>query len=189
MTAIQELFIGYGPGDRETVMSAVIDGNYRYELTRSWGDGPAMTFVMLNPSTADGETDDPTIRRCLSFAKREGCGGIVVVNLFALRVTRPVHLFDKTIEDDPNGPENVAYVRKAMKTARDKQAPIVAAWGALDLKRCYESEAWRQFFSTWTSCADYSVQCLGKTADRSPRHPLYLKADTPLEPWPWEVAA
>ncbi len=57
-------------------------GRYRYRLGRAWGPAPrTMMFVMLNPSTADAYEDDPTIRRCVSFAKREGCTGIDVVNL------------------------------------------------------------------------------------------------------------
>jgi hypothetical protein len=58
-------------------------GRYRYRLTREWGDGPLLTFAMLNPSTANAEIDDPTIRRCMSFGRREGASGISVFNLFA----------------------------------------------------------------------------------------------------------
>ena len=72
-------------------MSAIISpcGRYRYRLDRRWGDGRTMGFIMLNPSTADAENDDPTIRRCIGFAKREGCDAIAVVNLYALREGRP----------------------------------------------------------------------------------------------------
>lgn len=175
-----ELFVEHGPKGAEIVKTAVIsaDGLYRYELTRSWGDGPRMTFVMLNPSTADAEQDDPTIRRCMGFARREGCGGIVVVNLFALRVTRPVHLFDGTIAEDPEGRENCSHVGEAIRHADD--GFIVAAWGAITPARAQRSFTWRQLrarrFEGW-------LRCLGKTADGSPRHPLYLKSDAPLEVW------
>lgn len=66
-----------------TRMSAVLsdDGQYRYQLERTWGFGDAVTFVMLNPSTADARKDDPTIRRCLSYARSWGYDGIRVVNL------------------------------------------------------------------------------------------------------------
>ncbi len=153
------------------------DGLYRYELRRRWSDEPPMTWVMLNPSTADAEQDDPTIRRCMGFAKREGCGEIVVVNLFALRVTRPAHLFDGSI-GEPNGPDNYIAVLDALVDARSQGAPIVVAWGAC-MKR-FRSK-------TYQGLAGGTIRglyCLGTTADGSPRHPLYVKADQPLEVWP-----
>jgi hypothetical protein len=69
-------------------------GRYRFDLTREWGCRPVkpdrrVAFVMLNPSTADGHADDPTIRRCMGFAREWGFDGLVVVNLFAMRATRP----------------------------------------------------------------------------------------------------
>ena len=80
-------------------MSAIISacGQYRYQLTREAHDqfatrGPAL-FIMLNPSTADAELDDPTIRRCRGFAKAWDCAGIVVANLYALRATDPAALW------------------------------------------------------------------------------------------------
>jgi hypothetical protein len=65
------------------------DGKYRYALMRMWDDKPLMMFCMLNPSTADATKDDPTIRRCIGFAKDRGYGGIYVVNLMAYRATDP----------------------------------------------------------------------------------------------------
>ena len=77
------------------IRTAVIDKTekYRYSLLREWDDTRhKCLFIMLNPSTADASRDDPTIRRCIAFAKREGCGGLHVVNLFAYRATDPVEL-------------------------------------------------------------------------------------------------
>jgi hypothetical protein len=66
------------------------DGRYRYRLWRLWDDlAPVMVWVMLNPSTADADLDDPTIRKCIGFAKANRHGGIIVVNLFAWRATDP----------------------------------------------------------------------------------------------------
>ena len=77
--------------------SAVLSecGLYRYRLDRRWADGPTCGFIMLNPSTADAEVDDPTIRRCIGFAKREACGALIVVNIYPLRATKPADLWAK----------------------------------------------------------------------------------------------
>jgi hypothetical protein len=65
-------------------------GTYRYALWRTWNAlQPGVLFVGLNPSTADATTDDPTIRRCIGFAKRWGYGGITMANVFAYRATDP----------------------------------------------------------------------------------------------------
>ena len=65
-------------------------GTYRYRLWRYWHtEREPLIFIMLNPSTADAMQDDPTIRKCIGFAKRLGFGGIEVVNLFAYRATDP----------------------------------------------------------------------------------------------------
>jgi len=76
------------------VRSAVLSdcGTYRYSLTRRWSPGPLLGWVMLNPSRADALVDDPTIRRCVGFARRWGFAGIVVRNLYALRATDPREL-------------------------------------------------------------------------------------------------
>jgi hypothetical protein len=163
-------------GDVVTISSAVIsdDGLYRYRLARSWSDEPPMTFVMLNPSTADAERDDPTIRRCMGFARREGCGGITVVNLFGLRVTRPAHLTDGTIAHDPNGFGNTRAVEDALVDAHHHRSPIVVAWGAYKLVRRS---------SAYSALRSFELRCLGTTANGSPRHPLYVRADQPLELW------
>lgn len=156
------------------------DYTYRYRLSRVWGPASRMVFVMLNPSTADATHNDPTITRCMGFARREGLGGIVVVNLFALRVTRPVHLFDGTVGDDPNGLSNQRYVDGALYGARADAWPIVCAWGAN--KRVDESEAWQTFFKS-PAHPHLDLLCLGTNKDGSPCHPLYLDTDTPLIPW------
>ena len=155
-----------------TKSSAVISecGRYRYRLDRRWADGPAMGFIMLNPSTADADKDDPTIRRCIRFAKREGCGALVVVNLFPFRATKPADLW-ATRYPDRFGPDSDKHLQAAL---REIDGPLVAAWGAdgnaseaVDLWRIYQGKR---------------LLCLGKTKDGSPRHPLYVKGDAPLVP-------
>ncbi len=139
---------------------------YRYMLLRSWGDGPACSFIMLNPSTADASKDDPTIRRCMSFARREGCGSLVVFNLFAFRATSPA---DMKAAADPIGEENDDYLQMLMK--RD-EGPIIAAWGAHGSFLDRDKVVKRMFTGR--------LQCLGKTKSGAPKHPLYIKSDAPL---------
>lgn len=142
-------------------------GRYRYQLWRAWGDGPSCVFVMLNPSTADAEKDDPTIRRCIGFAKREGCGSLNVVNLFAFRATKPK---DMMAAADPIGPENDEVIAAAL---RDPGAVKIAAWGT---KGAFMGRG-AQVRAKWRG----SLKCLGQTKDGHPLHPLYVPADKPLE--------
>lgn len=92
------------------IKSAIISecGKYRYSLSRIWDENKAnVLFIMLNPSTADGDVDDPTIRRCIGFAKSWGYGGIYVGNLFAYRATDPKELLKV---ENPIGFENIHHL-------------------------------------------------------------------------------
>jgi hypothetical protein len=102
-------------------------GKFRYRLGRRWASGPAMLFIMLNPSTADAYTDDPTIRKCIGFAERNGADAIEVVNLFAFRATDPKAL---ARAGWPVGPENAEHVARATKEVHEDEGRIVLAWGA-----------------------------------------------------------
>lgn len=154
---------------REAVLSE--DGAYRYSLVRRWGNALPAQFVMLNPSTADDTLDDPTIRRCVGFAQRLGCGGIVVVNLYALRSTDPAQLWKA---DDPVGPRNDTYLSVVMRRAGTVGAPLIAAWGA-------NAKADRVAEVLAMPHAE-QFTCLGLTKAGAPRHPLYVRADAPLVP-------
>lgn len=143
---------------------------YRYWLSRNWDyKKPFIAFVMLNPSTADANNDDPTIRRCISFAKYWGYGGIAVFNLYALRATNPKNLW---INSNPIGPDNDKHLRKL--SDRDR---IVCAWGANA-----KTERVRDFVELSKDMPD-KLYCLGKTKSGSPRHPLYMPKDMPMIPW------
>lgn len=151
--------------------SAVIsdDGRYRYQLGRRWNTRAVRAvFIMLNPSTADADVDDPTIRRCVSFAHRWGMGGMWVVNLYAFRATNPRELW---LQDDPIGPENDAWIERAIRY----EALVVAAWGANARPDRVEQ--------VLRVVGAYRLQCLGTTKDGHPRHPLYVRNTTPLQPW------
>jgi hypothetical protein len=146
---------------------------YRYRLTRTWGDGPTLVVVMLNPSTADAFRNDPTITRVIDFAKREGYGGIVVVNLFAWRATKPAELRRPGIA--PVGVFNDAFI---LQECTQPDRAVLAAWGAngtLNGRAAAVVAALGQ--------AGKPLVCLGLTKDGHPSHPLYLLADAPLIPY------
>ena len=157
----------------DIVRTAVISpcGNYRYLLTRIWDERlPLLVFIMLNPSVADAEIDDPTIRRCMWFAKREGYGGIVVANLYAFRATSPRDLFKAK---SPFGPDNEATLRD-IATAYPK---IVCAWGSHGAAMATAS------INGLLRHGGAQLVCLGRTKDGHPRHPLYVPGNQPLEPF------
>jgi hypothetical protein len=155
---------------------------YRYSLTRLWrtapsnkgtvADGPLATWIMLNPSTADAVEDDPTIRRCRSFSEREGCAGMIVYNLFAIRSPSPQAL---ALVLNPIGPRNDEVLRKAVEDAD----LIVCAWGShgtLHSRGATVSQLLRD--------TGHPLHCLGINSDGSPKHPLYLSSNTSLVKWP-----
>ena len=149
---------------------------YRYLLERTWAPlmpQKIMVYLLLNPSIADAMEDDPTIRRCIGFAQREGCTGLRVLNLFALRSTDPSSLLS---HPDPVGPENDIYIKRA---TQDSEGCIwVAGWGMMGHKRIKERAS-----TVIASLGDRDVWCLGINLDGSPKHPLYLSSDTELVPY------
>jgi len=141
------------------------DGIYRYSLERIWGDpliyGDFCQWIMLNPSIADDKIDDPTIRRCVSFAKSWGCDRIRVLNLFAFRSASPKEMKSST---DPIGPKNNYLLETFCQTNMSKMT--VLAWGNHGDWMGRDKEVSRMFPNAW---------CLGKTKQNQPRHPLYVK--------------
>jgi hypothetical protein len=149
--------------------NAIIDptGKYRYLLTRTWAEGePHAVFIMLNPSTANAQDDDPTIRRCIRFAKDWGYGGLKVVNLFALISSDPAKLI--TEPDAMGGDENNWYIHN---TTGGSAGIVVAAWGAFKEAKARSSEV-LDFLD------GKALYCLGVTKDGCPKHPLYIPALT-----------
>lgn len=144
---------------------------YRYGLSRRWADGPRAMFIGLNPSTADETTDDPTIRRCVGFARAWGYGAIVMTNLFAFRATQPD---DMKREPDPIGPENDITLKLLQATA----GIVVAAWGVHGTHLQRDRQVRRMI---------QPLHCLRLTKGGHPGHPLYLPASlTPME-WPLDA--
>jgi hypothetical protein len=164
---------------------AVFDGPgdcYRTLLTRTWDpDRPRVCFVMLNPSTADANTNDPTVAKDIRLARAWGFGGLDVVNMFAWRATDPAELLNVP---DPVGPNNAATI-----IANASGRTVVCAWGRID-PRLYERHAAHveRVINTLVGLTavapDTQLRALGYTKDGSPRHPLYMREDTVLLPFP-----
>lgn len=151
------------------------DGTYRYQLWRVWNNKlPMLYWVMLNPSTANAETDDPTIRKCVGFAGRGGFGGIYVMNLFAFRATDPKQLIHYPAARV--GPQNDQYLR--LIAGVDDDDRVIVAWGAQGA--LYPSRVQEVKFMLPYK----QVRCLGLTKDGHPKHPLYVKYGTPLQAYP-----
>ena len=141
-------------------------GRYRYVLRREWDlTRPVVLFIGLNPSTADAQRDDPTIRRCIGFAHDLGYGSVIVANLFAFRATKPA---DLRRAGDPVGPRNNWWLGRLRREAR----LTVAAWGVHGKLRSRDEEFLAE---------GGELYCLGRTKGGCPRHPLYLRAEAVME--------
>ena len=144
------------------------DRKYRYTLYREWNQQKGMVMIIgLNPSTADETKDDPTIRRCLNFAKDWGFGRLMMVNLFAIRGTDPQILKEVS---DPIGPQNDFY----LKSMAEKSDLIIGAWG---VDGVYKNRG------VTIKKLIPDMNCLGITKNGQPKHPLYLKKDTKWMEW------
>lgn len=157
------------------------DGRYRYQLQRELdpNDKKICLFVMLNPSTADGMTDDPTLRRCKTFATAWGYGRLEVVNLFSLRATNPKDLY-AALPADVYGPDHWPH----FLTAVDRAHLVICGWGAEKAAEA-PGPTMVRFLTNYRGGA--GPMCLGTTRNGSPRHPLYVSGDT--LPVPLEVMA
>lgn len=149
------------------------DGKYRYLLVRQLvevGTPLICTFIMLNPSTADHTVDDPTIRRCKTFALGWGYSKMVVVNLFAFRATDPYGLIHS--DEDTIGPRNAEYVRHGMEMGD----MVVAAWGNYIVNAPILAVKSRPIIDLIHSTKE--TFCLSITKGGQPSHPLYIKGNT-----------
>ena len=142
-------------------------GGYRYRLWRRWSSGPSqkrqVLWLMLNPSTADEQRNDPTIRRCINYPHNWGYNHMEVCNLFAWRATRPRDLFSAV---DPVGPQNDNILRRQIRRAD----LIMVAWGVYGSRRDRDAEVIQILQKL-----QVEVYCLGVTKHGAPRHPLFLK--------------
>lgn len=146
---------------------------YRYTLTREMDrdvvgtDERTIAFIGLNPSTATETKDDPTVRRCVGFAAREGFGRLVMLNAFGFRATDPKEM--KAMAE-PIGPGNDAAIVRVVAAAD----LTVFAWGTHGAHMGRQSEVLELVGPR---------HCLGVTKAGFPKHPLYLRADSPIVPF------
>ncbi|GAA3917662.1 DUF1643 domain-containing protein [Microbacterium invictum] len=145
--------------------TADIQGDYRYSLTRVWNDSvPQVTYVLLNPSTADGYELDNTLKRCVSFAKGFGFGGMKILNLYAFRTKSPKIML---AAKDPVGPETDRELAAATGT-------VIAGWGT-------NAEPARVLHALTLLP---QLHALAITKDGHPGHPLYVHSSAQLVEWP-----
>jgi hypothetical protein len=159
-------------------MSAIISpcGLYRYRLERSISTNARVAaFIMVNPSTADAEQDDATIRKVIGFSQRNGVGRVIVGNKFAFRATDIKAL--RTVPD-PIGPDNDRHIEQIM---RDADLHIVA-WGPLAKLPLDLRSRWQEVvrIADRVRCR---LMCLGTAQDQHPRHPLMLSYEAALSDW------
>lgn len=147
---------------------------YRYTLTREWGDGPRAIFVLLNPSKADSELDDMSVTKGIGFATDLGCGSLLYLNLFALRSTDPAALL---LHKDPVGPRN----DRVIKDLLFDKGVVIAAWGSHTSEINQLIQGRLQLLRKALGFRE--LWCLGTTKDGSPRHPSRLAYATELEPF------
>lgn len=143
-------------------------GAYRYWLTRQWADGPDLVFIGLNPSTADAQRDDATLRRIINFAAGWGYGAVTVVNLFAWRARHPGDLKHAR---DPVGSRNNYWLQKLALA----NGPVVAAWGNHGVFLGRQQTVLAKLSNPL---------CLGITRKGHPRHPLYAPKSSTLSAFP-----
>lgn len=149
-------------------------GLFRYRLGRRWNEGAPLLFVMLNPSTADSEVDDATIRRCLRFTAAHGFHAMEVVNLFAFRATKPR---DLALAGWNPGPENDSHITAAATWA----GAVCVAWGAQAAHP--KAEARVQQVLPLIRATGRQLQCLRITRSGYPQHPLMLPSSCRLQPF------
>jgi hypothetical protein len=145
--------------------------SYRYLLTRTWGQGRAVLFVMLNPSTATEVQNDPTVERCERRARALGFGAFRVTNIFAFRATDPKVMRSVA---DPVGPGNDAALLQSL----DWADMVICAWGNHGLHRNRGAEVEALLRGTGAK-----LHHLGLTGHGQPKHPLYISYDRQPEPW------
>ena len=158
--------------------SAVISpcGLYRVRLERVLSDtGIVAAIIGVNPSTADAEKNDATIRKDMGFGRRFGWRKIIKGNKFAFRATDVKAL--RTARD-PVGPDNDVHLEQIMRDADI----VIAAWGPLSKLPDRLRTRWRKVAAIADGVGK-PLWCFGTAQDGHPRHTLMLSYETPLIEW------
>ena len=152
-------------------------GRYRWWLQRRWDPAmPTLLFIGLNPSRADGERDDPTLRRLMGFARAWGYGGLEVLNLFARVAFSPAVLRRSA---DPVGSDNDRWLEQRLRALQTGEAggALWLGWGNGGAWRGRDGQVLRQIAGI-----TLPIWVLGRTASGQPRHPLYVPGDALPQP-------
>ncbi|WP_354163636.1 MULTISPECIES: DUF1643 domain-containing protein [unclassified Bradyrhizobium] len=148
-------------------------GRYRYKLYRRRCEGRGnVLWIGHNPSTAAGNIDDPTIRREMEFSWREGFREMVKMNVMDYRATNPTDLHPKKLRLPPFSRDNFARIAQQASMSHR----VVLAYGNV---ANHHRKLLLRLLKALEGCED-KITCLGFTSKRHPRHPLYVKGDTPF---------
>jgi hypothetical protein len=132
-----------------------------------------MLWIGMNPSTAEADVDDPTIRREIAFTKREGFEGYAKCNVMDYRATDPKRLLDEDVA--PTSRDNLHFIANYAQAA----SKIVVCWGKLPKKL----KRYARRVTHMLREEGHTLMCLGCNSDGSPKHPLYVHSDLSLLPW------
>lgn len=157
--------------------------HHRFHLWRRWDDSlPTVGFIMLNPSLADEQSLDPTLRRCFSFAQRWGAGSMRIGNLFSLIEPDSTKLRSANRGDVARRKRQADHLANMVRTCE----VVVVGWGTQGSLFPVQRQVLEGMFSMRRELleADFYPQCLGRNADGTPKHPLYLRGDAKLKPYP-----
>lgn len=161
-----------------------MSSSYRYLLSRTTTtlNKRVLLVCMLNPSTADEETNDPTISRVIRLAENGGYGRLLVLNLLAIRATKPADIW---LHQDPCGEDNWQTWNNSLKELDPEQDTISVAWGRSP-KGVNQSSQFIHALTKASCCLKLwtsPIMTWVKNLDGSPRHPLYIGAKTELQPY------
>ena len=158
------------------------DRKYRYLLQRKINNAKNIcVFICLNPSTADEKFDDPTVRRCIGYAREWGYGKLMLGNLYAYRATSPKEMLAQGDRNAP-GLDNTGWLLYLLEIGNQPGNTVVLGWGNLGDRLGAASRLREEI-----KYRGYSSHVLKLTGQDEPAHPLYLRKD--LVPQPYDLSS